>query len=263
MSAPSSPLQDALDPRAAMRWLSEAGVDVVLSDTPQDRTQPITPAAIKKTLAQAVQKKPSAASKLDEVTNAQAIAQSCGSLEALKQAMVRFDGCALKSTATQLVFADGQPGADLMIIGEAPGRDEDQEGKPFVGAAGQLLNKILSAAGLPREQVYISNIVPWRPPGNRKPTDLETQICLPFIKRHIALAKPKTLLLLGGTPASALTGKSEGITRLRGRWQTISLDDGTSIDALPTFHPAYLLRQPGHKSFVWSDLLMLKEKLAA
>jgi DNA polymerase len=130
-----------------------------------------------------------------------------------------------------------------------------------VGAAGQLLNKMLAAAQTPRDAVYITNIVPWRPPGNRKPTTLETQICLPFIKRHIALAQPKALLLLGGTPTNALTGKPEGITRLRGRLQTIDIG-GKALPTLPTFHPAYLLRQPGHKAFAWADMLALKEALA-
>ena len=195
--------------------------------------------------------------------NAQAIADACTTLDQLKQALEDFDGCALKTTATQLVFADGDPGADVMIIGEAPGRDEDLAGLPFVGAAGRLLNKILAAAQMPRESVYITNIVPWRPPGNRKPTPLETQICLPFVKRHIALMKPKALLLLGGTPGTALTDRTEGITRMRGRWHDITLGGGSSVPALPTFHPAYLLRQPAHKSFVWSDMLALKESLAA
>lgn len=259
---------NGLDPLAAMRWLAEAGVTSVLAETPQDRTQPTAPPQpTTKAPAQALQRafrpsaKPAAASALAQVAEAEALAETCDTLEALKSAMDAFDGCALKATATQLVFADGVPGSDIMVIGEAPGRDEDLAGKPFVGAAGQLLNKMLAAAQTPRDAVYITNIVPWRPPGNRKPTTLETQICLPFIKRHIALAQPKALLLLGGTPTNALTGKPEGITRLRGRLQTIDIG-GKALPTLPTFHPAYLLRQPGHKAFAWADMLALKEALA-
>lgn len=259
---------DGLDPLAAMRWLAQAGVTTVLADTPQDRTQPAAPTPAAKAPAPAAQQtqprrpaKPAAASALAQVPEAQALADSCNTLEALKSAMEAFDGCALKSTATQLVFADGAAGSEIMVIGEAPGRDEDLAGKPFVGGAGQLLNKMLAAAGSPRESVYITNIVPWRPPGNRKPTALETQICLPFIQRHIALAQPKALLLLGGTPTNALTGKTEGITRLRGHMQSIEVA-GKALPALPTFHPAYLLRQPAHKAFAWADMLAIKEALA-
>lgn len=256
-----------------MQWLAQAGVDVVLGAQPHDRTQPITAADIKQSLKTAPTPpqsgqparqpaRPAAASGVAEVAHAQSAADASADIPALKAAMEAFGGCALKTTATQLVFADGPCDANLMIIGEAPGREEDLEGKPFVGAAGQLLNKILAAAGMPRESVYITNIVPWRPPGNRKPTPLETQICLPFVKRHIALAQPKKLLLLGGTPANALTGKPEGITRLRGRWHALQLGNALEIKALPTFHPAYLLRQPAHKSFIWADILQLKSALA-
>lgn len=260
----AAPYDESLDARAALRWLAQAGLTSIVADTPQDRTQPLAVPKAKASPqpAPAAAAKRPAASALAQVPEAQSLADACNSLPALKEALEHFDGCALKATATQLVFADGDPSADLMIIGEAPGRDEDLAGKPFVGAAGQLLDKILAAAQLPRERVYITNIVPWRPPGNRKPTSLETQICLPFVRRHIALAKPKVLLLLGGTPATALTDKTEGITRLRGRWQDIQVGDGT-VPALPTFHPAYLLRQPAHKAFTWADMLLLTEKLAA
>lgn len=248
-----------------MAWLSNAGVDVILDEAPQNRTTPISATDIKRALkgpAAPKPRQPTAASGVAEVPHAQSLADACMDIPALKAAMEAFDGCALKTTATQLVFADGPSSADVMIIGEAPGRDEDLKGTPFVGAAGALLNMILEAAGLPRSSVYVTNIVPWRPPGNRKPTPLETQICLPFVKRHIALAKPKKLLLLGGTPATALTGKTEGITRMRGRWQDIELGADARVEALPTFHPAYLLRQPAHKAFVWADMLALKGSLA-
>jgi len=264
--------EEATDIVSTMHWLHEAGVTAILADTPQNRfaapkpvpaAKPIPPAATTRVTAGQKPAPKTASSTLAQVAQAQEIAQNCADLAALRSAMQAFDGCALKDTATQLVFADGTSDAALMIIGEAPGRDEDIKGLPFVGAAGQLLDKILLAAGMKRGDVYITNIVPWRPPGNRKPTPLETQICLPFIKRHIELVNPDMLLLLGGTPATTLTERVEGITRLRGRWHDIAISDHLTLPALPTFHPAYLLRQPAHKGMVWDDMLKLKEKLAA
>ena len=171
-----------------------------------------------------------------------------------------YDGVALRKTATQLVFADGNPNARLMFVGEAPGRDEDREGRPFVGRAGQLLDRMLAAIGLDRTQAYIANIVPWRPPGNRTPTPQETELCLPFIRRQIELANPDVLVLLGGSAAAALTGAKDGILRLRGRW--LDYDTGArTIRALPTLHPAYLLRTPSQKKLAWRDFRVLKAAL--
>jgi uracil-DNA glycosylase len=203
---------------------------------------------------------------LDAAAEASAIAGSAMSLEALKDVIERFDGCALKKTASRMVFADGDPNAPVMLVGEAPGADEDRQGLPFVGAAGQLLDRMLAAIGLNRRSsdsktaVYITNIVNWRPPGNRRPSAQETQICLPLVRRHIALAKPKLLILLGNTSVGALLDTQVGITRLRGNWTHLSID-GVDIPALPTFHPSYLLRAPAEKGLAWADWLSLKARL--
>jgi DNA polymerase len=188
-------------------------------------------------------------------------AKSAKSLEELRAILDGFDGCALKATATRLVFADGNPKARVMLVGEAPGRDEDIEGLPFVGRSGKLLDRMLAAIGLDRSSVYIANIVPWRPPGNRTPTPQEQQICLPFIRRQIELADPDVLVCLGGPSAQALLGIKDGITKTRGRW--FAFDTGTrEIRALATFHPAFLLRSPLQKRFAWRDFLAIKKALS-
>jgi len=183
----------------------------------------------------------------------------------LRAALEAFDGCALKTTAMNLVFADGDPTAPLMLVGEAPGEDEDRQGKPFVGLSGQLLNKMLASIGLTREHTYISNVLFWRPPGNRSPTDAELAACLPFIERHIALVRPKLLVLLGGVSAKTLLRTKDGITRLRGHWVSYEPEPEAKglppIPCLPIYHPAYLLRQPAAKRQAWADLLMIKAKL--
>ena len=187
-------------------------------------------------------------------------AKSAKTLDELRAILDKFDGCALKATATQLVFADGNPQARVMFVGEAPGRDEDIEGLPFVGRSGKLLDRMLAAIGLDRTTVYIANIVPWRPPGNRTPTPQESQICLPFILRQIELADPDVLVCLGGPSAQTLLGIKEGITKTRGRWFTF--DTGKrEIRAMPTFHPAFLLRSPLQKRFAWRDFLAIKKAL--
>ena len=192
---------------------------------------------------------------------AESAAAACTTLDELETALKAFDGGLLKRTAKNTVFADGARGAPLMIVGEAPGADEDQQGKPFVGVSGQLLDRMLAAAGMSREEnVYISNIVPWRPLGNRTPDQAVITMCLPFIRRHIELAKPKAVLMLGGVSAKALLGTDDGITRLRGRWKELDLG-GQKIAALPAYHPAYLLRQPHLKGLAWRDLLAVKRKL--
>lgn len=196
------------------------------------------------------------------VMAAREAARGAASLEDLRALMEAFEGCALKRTASRLVFADGNPAARVMFVGEAPGRDEDQQGLPFVGRAGQLLNLMLAAIGLDREHAYIANIIPWRPPGNRTPTPQETAICLPFITRQIELADPDVLVCLGGQSAQALFGTTEGITKLRGRF--MDYETGTrTIRAVATFHPAYLLRTPIGKRHAWRDLLAIEALLAA
>ena len=197
----------------------------------------------------------------DEATMAaRDAAKRAATLDELRAVLDRFEGCALKTTATQLVFADGNPQARLMFVGEAPGRDEDIEGLPFVGRSGKLLDRMLAAIGLDRRSVYIANIVPWRPPGNRTPTPQESQICLPFISRQIELADPDILVCLGGPSAQTLLGIKEGITKTRGRWFTF--DTGKrEIRAMPTFHPAFLLRSPLQKRFAWRDFLAIRKAL--
>jgi DNA polymerase len=196
------------------------------------------------------------------VMAARTAAKAAASLEELRVILDRFDGCALKATATQLVFADGNPRARIMFVGEAPGRDEDIEGLPFVGRSGRLLDRMMAAIGLDRTSAYIANIVPWRPPGNRTPTPQESAICLPFVLRQIELADPAVLVCLGGPSAQTLLNLKDGITRTRGRWY--DFDTGTrTIKAMPTFHPAFLLRSPLQKRFAWRDFLAIKSALAA
>jgi DNA polymerase len=197
------------------------------------------------------------------------MAADSSTLEELRAAMAAFEGCALKVTATNLVFGDGNPKARLMLIGEAPGEDEDRQGLPFVGKSGKLLDQMLACIGLDRTQVYITNILPWRPPGNRKPNPNEIQACLPFVERHVELIAPEGIMLLGGTSASALLNRTDGIMRLRGRWFEFS-PQGTGrgasqgitrpIPVLPTYHPAFLLRQPAMKRDSWRDLVAFKKK---
>ena len=191
---------------------------------------------------------------------------SARTIDELKDELSKFDGCALRQTAMNLVFADGNPASPVMFIGEAPGEDEDRQGKPFVGVSGQLFDKLLAAAGMSRKDIYISNILFWRPPGNRTPTDAEIAACLPFVERHISLIKPKVLVLLGGVAAKTLLRTTDGITKIRGRWTTykppFNGDTGTSIPCLPIYHPAYLLRQMSAKRQAWNDILLLKKRLS-
>ena len=193
---------------------------------------------------------------------ARELARSAASLEELRQIMLAFDGCNLKATAKNLVFADGNPEADLMLVGEAPGRDEDIEGLPFVGRSGQLLDRILAAIGRDRKSAYIANVIPWRPPGNRTPTPHETEICRPFIERQIELAKPRMLVTLGGPSAKVLLNTTEGVLRLRGTWRDHVTAAGIRIPTMPTLHPAYLLRNPAHKKLAWRDFLEVQARLA-
>ena len=189
-------------------------------------------------------------------------ASSAKTLDELAASLAAFEGCNLRNTATKLVFADGNPEARIMFVGEAPGREEDLQGLPFVGRSGQLLDRMLAAIGLDRTSAYIANVIPWRPPGNRTPTASEIAACLPFVERHIELVNPDYLMLVGGMSAKTLLGRGEGILRLRGHWQAYQ-HAGLSrpIPALPSLHPAYLLRQPQQKRLAWRDLLSLKRAL--
>jgi len=195
------------------------------------------------------------------IASARELARTAPTLEVLRELLEKFDGCALRSTATRLVFADGNPKARIMFVGEAPGRDEDIAGLPFVGRSGKLLDRMMAAIGLDRSKAYIANVIPWRPPGNRTPTPQETQICLPFIQRQIELVDPDVLVTLGNPSTQTLLGTREGIMRTRGKW--FDYDTGTRVTrALPTFHPAYLLRSPSYKRMSWQDLRAIAKALA-
>jgi len=196
--------------------------------------------------------------------SARARAKEARTLAELEAALRDFDGCPLKATAMNTVFADGNPSASIMLIGEAPGEDEDRQGKPFVGVSGKLLDRMLAQVGLDRTKVYISNILPWRPPGNRSPTQAEIAACLPFLERHVELIGPKVLVPLGGTSAKTLLNRAEGITRLRGQWFDYSSPGLPGpVPVIPMLHPAYLLRNPIAKREAWRDLLSLSQRFGA
>jgi DNA polymerase len=289
----SAPALDADLRKAAielLRWQLEAGVDVAIGDAPVDRfvesarppadARPVAtrrdePAAVPRetssitsptarnvprTQAPPPVQAGAALPNEDAVRGARELAAGASSLDELRAAMAGFEGCNLRKTAKSLVFADGNPKARIMLIGEAPGREEDEQGVPFVGRSGQLLDRMLAAIGLDRTSVYITNVIAWRPPGNRTPTPQETEICKPFVERHIALVRPEILVLLGGPASKALLDTNAGITQIRGKWARLAIE-GAEIDVLPMLHPAYLLRQPGQKSLAWQDLLKLKSRI--
>ena len=262
------------DPSKWLDWEAEAGIDEVLSDSPIDRFSIELPTESipeeRKNFAQglgAVHPETMISSfvssgKSSSQSMALALASQASDLQSLKEAVSKFDGCALKHTAFNLVFGDGDPKADIMFVGEAPGADEDREGKPFVGISGRLLDRMIASLNIKREACYITNILPWRPPGNRSPNPLEINSCLPFIQRQIELIEPKILVLVGGTAAKTLLARNEGIMKLRGRWfKYESSDFKVSMPALAIFHPAFLLRSSNRKAEAWHDLLMLKKKL--
>ncbi len=192
--------------------------------------------------------------------DARALAESASTIDELRAALEGFGGCNLRHSAKSLVFADGNPEAEVMFIGEAPGREEDLQGTPFVGRAGQLLDRMLAAIGLNRQTAYITNMIPWRPPGNRTPAPHEIELCRPFIERHVTLAAPKIVVMLGNVATKSLLNTDKGILSLRGDWMEYT-SGTTSIPAMPTLHPAYLLRNPAQKRLVWADLLSLQQRL--
>jgi uracil-DNA glycosylase len=258
--------------RELLAFYLEAGVDCALAEEPVNRlidpdlappvreTAPAQPArampAPLPLLRADAPPPPDAA-----IASAREAARTAPTLEALRALLETFDGCSLRNTATRLVFADGNPQARIMFVGEAPGRDEDIEGLPFVGRSGKLLDRMIAAIGLDRSSAYIANVIPWRPPGNRTPTPQETQICLPFIQRQIELVNPDLLVTLGNPSTQALLGTREGIMRTRGKW--LEYDTGSrTIRAMATFHPAYLLRSPSYKRMSWQDLRAIAKVLA-
>ncbi|HYM72319.1 MAG TPA: uracil-DNA glycosylase [Stellaceae bacterium] len=262
---------------ALLQWQIEMGADEAIGDVALNRlASPLPPPA--STIARpppAPRLAPAAPppiatappralteSAAEPAQSARALAAQAQTVEALAALVAGFDACPLKRTATNTVFADGNPAAPVMIIGEAPGADEDRIGRPFVGRAGQLLDRMLAAIGLDRTSVQITNVIYWRPPGNRKPTAAEIASCLPFVFRHIVLSQPKILVLAGGTAAGALLPETVGITRLRGRWFDLAVPGlAEPLPTLPMFHPAFLLRSPERKREAWRDLLALKARL--
>ncbi len=263
-----------MDAWAALRLQVEWGADEALQEAPvnrldrEDAARALMPEEGGSPRPTARPAAPSvlaaAASAPAAVRRAQEIAAAAATLDELRDALGGFDGCPLAATATNLVFADGNPAAGLMLIGEGPGADEDRLGKPFVGLSGQLLDRMLASVGLDRTRLLITNLVPWRPPGNRNPTDSEIMTCLPFLHRHIALAAPRHLVLLGAMATRTLTGRSEGIRSVRGRWTEVSVPGlAAPIPALPMLHPAYLLRSPGAKRDAWADMIALRLRLDA
>jgi DNA polymerase len=264
--------------RELLAFYHEAGVDAAVGETAVDRLAdapppPLQPAPSKPSAAptgrallendvaagsnRAAPQSPEAA-----VMAAREAARTAASLDDLRAILERFEGCALRATATQVVFARGNPRARVMFVGEAPGYEEDQSGLPFVGRSGQLLDRMLAAIGLDESSVYIANVVPWRPPGNRTPTPQETAICLPFTLRQIELVNPDVLVCMGNPSTQTLLNTREGITRTRGKW--FPFHTGTrEIRAMPTFHPAFLLRSPINKRLAWRDLLAIKTALAS
>jgi DNA polymerase len=259
---------DARAAIAALEWLVEMGADEVVLEASVDRFQSsLKPAPKPAAPPMPPQARPAPARPVQK-DDAPALAAACQSLDDIIATLSRFDACPLKKTATNLVFCDGNPLADVMLIGEAPGTEEDIQGKPFVGRSGQLLDRMLKAIGLdrhaeePAKAVFLSNVIFWRPPGNRKPTEQETQMCIPFIRRAIEIKQPKVIFCVGATSTHILTKRTDGILKLRGQW--FDYDAGArKIPMLASLHPAYLLRQPAQKRLSWRDLLSLRRKLDA
>jgi len=251
---------------SVLDWYRAAGVDMAVGEEPVDRfaQKPPAPAAIAARAAapQAAPVPQPSGPVGGDPSEARQLAASAASLDELQGILNDYNGCGLKFRATQLVFADGNPTAKIMLIGEAPGAEEDRQGKPFVGRSGQLLDRMLAAIGLDRTRVYIANTVPWRPPGNRTPTPEEMELCLPFLKRQVELVAPKLVMTLGGPAMQTVFKSTNGIIKMRGKWQNITIGSHT-VDALPTLHPAYLLRNPPAKQQAWRDLLSMKAKIDA
>lgn len=257
---------------AALQWHIDAGADEALDDAPVNACAPrpavaAAPSVREEGVPPSVSRTPPQEEALPGASVARAdairLAREADSLDALRESIAAFDGIGLKKTATSMVFCDGHAGAPVMLVGEAPGGDEDRLGKPFVGVSGQLLDRMLASIGLDRSQVFISNTVFWRPPGNRTPTPGEVATCQPFVERMVELIDPEILVAMGGAAAKTLLARNEGIGRLRGRWYTYSTAKmPRPVQATAIFHPAYLLRSPGQKRTAWLDLLAIKAKLA-
>ncbi|MGN6489125.1 MAG: uracil-DNA glycosylase [Devosia sp.] len=271
------PLNDA-ELAAALDWYRAVGVDFAVGEEPVDRFAASAAAPRRAASASAAPSPPPirmpgleapvaapamvGTSLTADPAETRALAAAAPTLEALRAAMEAYEGCTLKKRATQLCFADGNPEAEIMLVGEGPGEQEDLQGKPFVGRAGQLLDRMLASIGLDRSTVYIANMVPWRPPGNRDPSPEELALCTPFLVRQVELVAPKFLVTLGNVPTKSLFQTSGGITRMRGQWKELEI--GTHrVRSLATLHPAYLLRTPASKALAWRDMLSLRQAIEA
>lgn len=248
---------------AQLEYQRALGVDLGIAEEPLDRfalsmarPRPV-PAAVEASVPAVPSASTVATSLTSDPSETRRLAAAAPTLDALRATMDAYDGCVLKKRATQLVFADGNPEAGIMLVGEGPGEQEDLIGKPFVGRAGQLLDRMLAAIGLDRTGVYIANMVPWRPPGNRDPSPEELALCMPFLHRQVELVAPRLLVTLGNVPTKSLFATTQGITRMRGQWRDIRVGNH-EVRALATLHPAYLLRTPGAKALAWQDMLALK-----
>jgi uracil-DNA glycosylase len=278
------PLNDA-ELAAALDWYRAVGVDLAVGEEPVDRfaasaaaprrAAPVTampgvatssaivaPVLQRRSDAPAPVSAPVVVSLAPDPSETRALAASATTLDALRAVMDAYEGCTLKKRATQLCFADGNPEAEIMLVGEGPGEQEDLQGKPFVGKAGQLLDRMLAAIGLDRTRVYIANMVPWRPPGNRDPSPEELALCTPFLIRQVELVAPKFLVTLGNVPTRSLFQSSNGITRMRGQWKELEIGNHR-VRSLATLHPAYLLRSPASKALAWRDMLSLRQAIEA
>jgi uracil-DNA glycosylase family 4 len=276
---------------AALRWLIDAGADEAVGEHPVDRfaarrpelsSVPPSPVQMERDAGEASRSllaknkempeqqvprsirspaRPAAQSEPDAIGHAHNVAEHCNTLADLKAALEGFDGSQLKQNATNTVFADGNVESRVLFIGEAPGREEDRVGLPFVGVAGKLLDLMLASIGLDRTSAYIINVLPWRPPDNRTPEPTEVALCIPFLRRHIELVQPEIMVLLGAVAVRHVLGLAEGIMRYRGRWMEYRIA-GRMVPVMSTLHPAYLLRQPTHKKLAWRDLQAVEQKMA-
>lgn len=259
---------EEFDIRAVLEFYLDAGVSVTCGDKPV----PLTGAGVSVSSLPETQSPATpmqnrlgtsslALNTNQAVKSADDICAKAASLDDLRQIVEKFDGCNLKNTASHTVLGDGNPQAKIVVVGEAPGADEDRVGIPFVGKCGHLLDQMLGAVGLDRTVCYICNVLPWRPPGNRTPSDAEVAVCLPFLKRQIELVKPDYLLVLGAVAAKALLGAEDSVARLRGKWMTYATSEGRKVQVLVSYHPSYLLRSPAQKAKSWADLLRFKKVL--
>lgn len=250
---------------AVLDWYRAAGVDIAVGEEPVDRfaQRPparVTPTPVAAAAATQAERPVESVPIGGDPSEARSLASSAQTLDGLQAILGAYNGCGLKLRATQLVFGDGNPDAKIMLIGEAPGAEEDRQGKPFVGKSGQLLDRMLAAIGLDRTKVYIANTVTWRPPGNRTPTPEEMALCLPFLHRQVELVAPRIVMTLGGPAMQTVFSTTNGIIKMRGKWSEVTIGNHRA-DAMPTLHPAYLLRNPAAKQQAWKDMLSLKLKM--